>query len=207
MQGFRRKIIGREGHVLFSPGFQDDGVRRQIANEDNADYNLRILFSFRTPAKAIAMKHQESLFGRHRVKQQAEMDMTPMVDVTFLLLIFFMVTASFAMQKSLEFPSPDQKDDTAQNRTIEDIENRDDYIIVRIDGDNAYHVDDRETFSRQELLSILRGIQDADTGVLRAPLNLLIIADNTASHEAVVSAIDVGNAAGITRIKYTTVDE
>src|SRR5688572_20269137 len=32
--------------------------------------------------------------------QEAEMDMTPMVDVTFLLLIFFMVTASFTMQKS-----------------------------------------------------------------------------------------------------------
>ena len=31
-----------------------------------------------------------------------ELDMTPMVDVTFLLLIFFMVTASFTLQKSLE---------------------------------------------------------------------------------------------------------
>ena len=153
------------------------------------------------------MKHQESLFGRYRVRQQAEMDMTPMVDVTFLLLIFFMVTASFAMQKSLEFPSPDRKDDTAQNRTIEDIENRDDYIIVRIDGDNVYHVDDRETWSRQELLSILREIKNTDSGSFGAPLNLLIIAANTAKHETVVSAIDVGNAAGITRIKYTTVDE
>ena len=153
------------------------------------------------------MKHQESLFGRYRNRQQTEMDMTPMVDVTFLLLIFFMVTASFAMQKSLEFPNPDRKDDTAQNRTIDDIENRDDFIIVRIDGDNAYHVDDRETYSRQELLSILREIKDTGSGSLGVPMNLLIIADNTATHETVVSAIDVGNAAGITRIKYTTVEE
>ena len=153
------------------------------------------------------MKHQESLFGRYRNRQQTEMDMTPMVDVTFLLLIFFMVTASFAMQKSLEFPNPDRKDDTAQNRTIDDIENRDDYIIVRIDGDNAYHVDDRETYSRQELLSILREIKDTGSGSLGVPMNLLIIADNTTTHETVVSAIDVGNAAGITRIKYTTVEE
>ena len=34
--------------------------------------------------------------------EESEMDITPMVDVTFLLLIFFMITASFAMQKSLE---------------------------------------------------------------------------------------------------------
>ncbi len=33
-----------------------------------------------------------------------ELDMTPMVDVTFLLLIFFMVTASFTLQKSIKQP-------------------------------------------------------------------------------------------------------
>jgi len=157
------------------------------------------------------MKSQESLFGRHRVKQPVEMDMTPMVDVTFLLLIFFMVTASFALQKSLEFPSseqnPEQNADTAQSRTIANVENRDDYMIVRISGDNMYHFDDRETFSRQELLSILREFNNTNTGHLGIPLKLWIIADNTAKHETVISAIDVGNAAGITRIRYTTVDE
>jgi len=136
------------------------------------------------------------------------MDMTPMVDVTFLLLIFFMITASFALQKSLEFPNPEQNEsDAAQSRSITDIDNRDDYIVVRIDGDNVYHVEGRETYSRQELLSILRDMKDAETGIPGVPLNLLIIADNSATHETVVSAIDVGNAAGITRIKYTTVDE
>ena len=138
----------------------------------------------------------------------AEMDMTPMVDVTFLLLIFFMITASFAMQKSLEFPSSKQKEsDAAQSRTMTDIDSRDDYIVVRIDGDNVYHIEDRETYSRQELLSILRDIKNAETNSLGGPLNLLIIADNSATHETVVTAIDVGNAAGITRIQYTTVDE
>lgn len=135
------------------------------------------------------------------------MDMTPMVDVTFLLLIFFMVTASFAMQKSLEFPNADKKDDTAQNRTIQDIENRDDFVIVRIDSDDAYHIEDRETFSRQELLSILREIRELHAGGMGPPLNLLVIASKSARHEAVVSAIDVGNAAGISHIKYTTVDD
>ena len=131
-----------------------------------------------------------------------------MVDVTFLLLIFFMVTASFAMQKSLEFPNPKQKENaSAQDRTIADIDNRDDYIVVRIDGDNVYHIEGRETYSRQELLAILRDIKNADTNSLSVPLNLLVIADNSAKHETVVSAIDAGNAAGITRIQYTNVDE
>ncbi len=35
-----------------------------------------------------------------------EADMTPMVDVTFLLLIFFMVTAAFTMQSAIVVPKP-----------------------------------------------------------------------------------------------------
>ena len=155
------------------------------------------------------MKLQKSsLFATHRVKGQPEMDMTPMVDVTFLLLIFFMVTASFAMQKTLEFPSPDSKEaDAAQNRSFEDIESRNDYIVVKIDSDNVYHVEDRETYSRQELLSILRQIKEAESAGSGTPLNLLIIASNSAKHETVVAAIDVGSAIGVASIKYMTVDE
>ena len=44
----------------------------------------------------------------YRSAAEAELDMTPMCDVTFLLLIFFMVTAAFAMQKSFEVPAPDE---------------------------------------------------------------------------------------------------
>ena len=155
------------------------------------------------------MKQKKSLFGKHRSRLPAEMDMTPMVDVTFLLLIFFMVTASFALQKSLEFPNPEQNESGAvtQSRTMAYSDSREDEIVIRIDSDNVYHIEDRETYSRLELLSILRDIKNAESGSLGLPLNLLIIAENSAKHETVVSAIDVGNAAGVSRIKYTTVDE
>ena len=48
-------------------------------------------------------------------KSDSEMDMTPMVDVTFLLLIFFMVTAAFAMQKSFQVPFDFDKKHRAAN--------------------------------------------------------------------------------------------
>ncbi|MFM7973431.1 MAG: ExbD/TolR family protein, partial [Pirellula sp.] len=43
-----------------------------------------------------------------------DMDMTPMVDVTFLLLIFFMITANFTMQKSIQVPA--EKSDEASSQ-------------------------------------------------------------------------------------------
>ena len=50
----------------------------------------------------------------------AELDMTPMGDVTFLLLIFFMVTAAFTMQKSFQLPAPNE--DVPSTQVQEDLE-------------------------------------------------------------------------------------
>ena len=43
-----------------------------------------------------------------------DLDMTPMVDVTFLLLIFFMVTAAFSLQKSINVPTPEKEENATQ---------------------------------------------------------------------------------------------
>lgn len=56
---------------------------------------------------AIATEGEDSGFTvRRRQINTEEIDLTPMVDMTFLLLIFFMITASFQLQKDLEVPSP-----------------------------------------------------------------------------------------------------
>ena len=61
-------------------------------------------------------------FRRSEDVERDDLDMTPMVDVTFLLLIFFMVTAAFSLQKSLEVPTPDQQENATESRTLEEIE-------------------------------------------------------------------------------------
>ena len=61
-----------------------------------------------------------------------EMDLTPMVDVTFLLLIFFMITASFSIQKTLEVPPPDPEEKGAStSQKLEDIKEQS--VEVHID--------------------------------------------------------------------------
>ncbi len=136
------------------------------------------------------------------------MDMTPMVDITFLLLIFFMVTAAFSLQKSIEIPSPDQEDSAAQARTIEEIEEDDDCVIIRIDSDNTIWVDDSEAPSVQELLVKLReareGPQGSDT---KGPASAIILADGDARHETVVTALDAANAVSMENVRLATIDE
>ncbi len=131
-----------------------------------------------------------------------DLDMTPMVDVTFLLLIFFMITATFASQQSLEIPAPDAQQSVSQDRTLEDVEDDDDYIIVRIDADDVVWVNNEdEAPTRQELLSKLREARETGS---RPPSNLLVLASGDARHETVVMVLDVGNSLGIEHIRLSS---
>lgn len=140
--------------------------------------------------------------------QDDGLDMTPMVDVTFLLLIFFMVTAAFALQKSIHIPTPDPTDSASQSRSVEDLEKDDDYIIVRIDRDDSVWVDDQESQSPQDLLAKLKDKQaGGDDTESKGPTKMMVMANGDARHEMVVMVLDMGTAAGIDDVRLATGNE
>jgi biopolymer transport protein ExbD len=154
----------------------------------------------------------ELKLGEKREAQEASMDMTPMVDVTFQLLIFFMVTAAFAMQKSIEIPIPEQDQPSTQVEQ-KDPETDPEYIVVLVDEFNTYHVfadaidpDDAEAPSEQELLRKLRYARDAAPGGV-IPTKLLVKASGEALHEKVVVALDAGTEVGMEQVQLMTVEE
>jgi biopolymer transport protein ExbD len=132
------------------------------------------------------------------VLQEAGLDMTPMVDVTFLLLIFFMITASFAMQKSLETtpPQPDQAG-AALSMTTEEVE--EDSVVVEIDAEDQIRVDDVPVRGPGELRDLLAA-KIANEG----KTEMLIEADAAASHGMVVTVMDAGLDVQMQRIRRST---
>jgi biopolymer transport protein ExbD len=161
---------------------------------------------------ALPQQRRRKLVGGRRTFQEAEMDMTPMVDVTFQLLIFFMLTASFTMQKSLAVPKPDISERTAASRSIQDYQERPDYVVVRVDGFNTYHIsaalwnDEMEVPSPHELLVKLRQARKGDDRG-NVPRYMLVVASGEALHERVVTAIDAGNEVGMDEVQLVTVEE
>ncbi|WP_460182784.1 ExbD/TolR family protein [Thermopirellula anaerolimosa] len=135
------------------------------------------------------------------------MDMTPMVDVVFQLLIFFMMTAAFSLQKSLEVPPPDPKDETAQSQTLEELENENDFVIVRIDREDVVTVEGQDARSEQDLLTKLREARNGDANGRAGRSGMLVLADPACRHETVVRALDAGNAVGMERIRLATVED
>ena len=150
-------------------------------------------------------------FVKKEKAEQPEMDMTPMVDVTFLLLIFFMVTAAFTMQKSFEIPTPKTDQPSTQTKTIEDFEEDPDYVLVRIDEFNTFYVlasswdEERECPGEQDLIVNLRFASRGDDGTNAN--KLLVMAHGNASHERVVMAMDAGTAVGMEDVKLVTVED
>jgi biopolymer transport protein ExbD len=138
----------------------------------------------------------------------AEMDMTPMVDVTFLLLIFFMVTAAFTMQRSFQLPAPNEEVPSTQVQQSSE----DDVITVRIDEFNTFHVstsfwdEEQEAPSEQELLRRLREAKAGD-GRGNIPNTMIVEASGEATHEKVVMALDAGSDLGMEEVKLRTIED
>jgi biopolymer transport protein ExbD len=143
-------------------------------------------------------------FTRGKKLHEDELDMTPMVDVTFLLLIFFMVTASFTIRKSFE-QAHANVDDPSQN-VVDPVEDVDDFVEVIIDQTNTYYIRTRDTEeieapSDHEMRDVLRTAKE-DAGATR----LIVRAHVDALHGKVIKVLDFANAVGIERVE-TVVSE
>ena len=136
------------------------------------------------------------------------LDMTPMVDVTFLLLIFFMVTAAFSLQKSIQIPKPEQTDEPSTN-VVEEPEESPDIVTVQIDEYNTFLVLtadwEKEAAGEIDLIARLREAREGtESGV--TPTELLVKAHGKALHYRVVMALDAGSETGFEDVQLMTVD-
>ena len=138
---------------------------------------------------------------------QDDLDLTPMVDVTFLLLIFFMITAAFALQKAIEVPPVDDEQ-SASTQTVDELE--EDSLVVRIDGDNVFWIgaprwdEEQRAPSVQEMRMKLREARGSDGS---GPAKMLVQANGDARHERVVSALDAGSGIGMEEIRLLSYEE
>jgi serine/threonine protein kinase/biopolymer transport protein ExbD len=147
-------------------------------------------------AKTRRVDDDEEEFGIRKVQTEfEEMDLTPMVDVTFLLLIFFMITASFSLQKAIQTPAPDPDEKgAAATPTMEELQR--DSVIVFVDETNTVYVDDEPLSDVSEIESALR-----DKIGNEQKTELVLEASPEALHENIVIVIDAAKEVGMQRIR------
>ena len=129
-----------------------------------------------------------------------------MVDVVFLLLIFFMITAAFGMQKAISMPDPESDQAAQQALLPEEREKVEDGTVVNITADDQIFVEGEEATTQQALYARLRErlYQDSQPRSQRQTQHLLVIAESEASHETVVRALDAAAGVGMDSVRLKT---
>lgn len=143
---------------------------------------------------------QTRLFNREG-DRAAALDLTPMVDVTFLLLIFFMVTASFTIQKTLSFPPPveNRKQYSGVPQRKEDFQ--DDSVLVDVDEIGAIVVDGIAVADPTQLVT---AIEQARAAEGRLKDRVLITRHYDCPHDVSVRVVDAARQAQLQKILIAT---
>jgi biopolymer transport protein ExbD len=131
---------------------------------------------------------------RRQANQDEQINLTPLIDVVFLLLIFFMVSTTFTKETHLEIDLPEASAEPVEAAVTQAID-----VIVQANG--SYVVNGKALVNKQAI-TLQRALKTVAGGNTKQPLT--ITADANASHQAVVRAMDVAGQVGFSKLRITT---
>jgi len=131
-------------------------------------------------------------FRRSR-KPDSGINLTPLIDVVFLLLIFFMVTTTFTQETRLLISLPEAGGETvdAEPESLE----------LTIDKEGNYALNGQSLINR-DIKTIMAALKDASA--CNRDLPVVITADAESSHQAVVTAMDAAGKLGFNQLQIAT---
>ena len=118
-------------------------------------------------------------------EEESEINMTPMLDVVFIMLIFFIVTANFIKEPGLEINRPD-------SNTAETQENA--AILIAVGPTGEIWMDGRRIDVRQVKANITKLLADNPQGTV------VIQADEKATADSIIAVMDQSRDAGVYQI-------
>jgi biopolymer transport protein ExbD len=131
-------------------------------------------------------------------------DMTPMVDIVFFLLIFFLTTSMTALQAVMNLPNPQKATDKGAAKSVSQIASESDTLMVMIHEDDTFWIDDEQCPSDQDLRMKIQAAVAESAG---KPLTLVVVGAADASHGAAIRAFDAGAAARVGNISLLVKEE
>ncbi len=126
-------------------------------------------------------------------KQLPDLNLTPLIDVVFLLLIFFMVSTTFDKESRIKIELP-------QAATQDERDKQDTVLDITIDASGRFYVNQNEVINT-ELDTLMRAIGKAVKE--RRDLPVIISADANTPHHAVIRAMDAASQLGFVNMTFT----
>ena len=132
-------------------------------------------------------------FSSDRRRDDPEINLIPLIDVLLVILIFLMVTTTYARFSELQINLPEARGDSAKDMPSQ--------ITVNVDERGSYAIDTRAVAYAgvDSLVSALKTAAGQQTDPV-----IVISADALASHQSVVRVMDAARRAGYPRVTFVT---
>lgn len=128
-----------------------------------------------------------------RARSDIELNVTPLIDVVFLLLIFFMVSTTFTKRTHLNIDLPTAADASSQKEKS--------HLEITISRQGDYAINGVSLVNRK-LATLKNALEKVSKGDHARPL--IITADADSTHQSVVTAMDAAGQLGFTQLSITT---
>ncbi len=134
---------------------------------------------------------------RRRARENVEFNLVSLIDVVFILLLFFVVTTTFTRETQLKVDLPEASSGTPpQDTALKQLE-------VVVGADSSFAVNG-QLLLKSDLDSLLEALSRESAGDNSLPLT--ISADGKAPHQAVITAMDAAGKLGFAHLRITTVE-
>ncbi|SHI14792.1 ExbD/TolR family protein [Ferrimonas marina] len=122
------------------------------------------------------------------ISDEAQVDMTPMLDIVFILLIFFIVTTSFVKEAGIDVNRPEATQSSSKPAAN---------IFIAVTENGLIYMENREVDVQRVRANVERMLAESPEA------QVMIQADQAAKHGIVVKVMDQVKAAGIDRISVS----
>jgi biopolymer transport protein ExbD len=133
---------------------------------------------------------------------ELEINLTPLIDIVFLLLIFFMVSTTFTKESQLKIQLPEAKGEQASTQKVPQ-------LVIEISSLGVYAVKGPDDADARQVLNtssdaLQRVIKSAAQNQEKDKMIVIVRADKQTPHEAVIRALSVAGQLGLSRITFAT---
>lgn len=130
---------------------------------------------------------------RTRHREDPEINLIPFIDVLLVVLIFVMLTTTYAKFTELKINLPVANAQSTKPRPKE--------LVVVVTADGRYSVDNRQVEGRS--VELLAAALTAGTGANRDTV-IVLTADASATHQSVINVMDAARRAGLSQLTFAT---
>lgn len=136
-------------------------------------------------------------FRRNRQRENVDINLASLIDVVFVLLLFFVVTTTFTRENQLRVELPESA--SAAPAAAEPGKQ----VEITISAEGVYSVNNN-LLPKSDLGTLTEAVQRASGGDSSLPL--VISADGKTPHQSVVTAMDAAGKLGFSQLRMTTVE-